>query len=168
MLRREPSRGFRVGTKTGFSWPNPSRPPSPLPHIHRFPSTSNDEWNSPQEIPTSTGISAAFFGEGGTGCAEGRRPGIDEDNRKERGSDRDATGAGHIRISSMPPPNCPEAPRPQDNSLTVTSCSESMPSDFQRRGSFDDTSLTVEMVPVAAGTVAVDCSLHECRVNSVK
>ena len=64
----KPKWGFKVGTKSGFLWPNLRRPPSPFPQIQSLPLMSNDEWNNPQERSTSSN----GFAE------ETRRPGVGE------------------------------------------------------------------------------------------
>ncbi|KAG8364541.1 hypothetical protein BUALT_Bualt18G0007800 [Buddleja alternifolia] len=46
----------------------------------------------------------------------GRRSGMEREREKLGGTESVATGAGYIRISSIPPPSWPEAPRPQENS----------------------------------------------------
>ena len=122
--RTESKWGFKVGTKSGFSWPNPRRPPSPFPQIQSLPLTSNDEWNSPQERPTSPN---GFV-------EETRRPGVGERANEDWETMRLATGVGYRRISSMPPPSWPEAPLPHERSWRVTVSVWSSCSGLYKRG----------------------------------
>lgn len=94
MLWRESKLGFRVGTKDGFSWPSPRRPPSPLPQIQSLRLTNNAEWKRPQEMETSTGSEELGFWWWSAGGGGDRRPGMGRERRKEGGRRREATGVG--------------------------------------------------------------------------